>query len=456
MGVLARLTKLFRNKVPDYNQIVRRDFQIATRNPWFREKLKEVSIQQDEEGSYYTGMLNIVADHTIGPYPSILGDHPSNQVCDELEDRWSGWCENNQIGTALRQIRRGAARTGLGIGIPYTKRDSLDKVSLAVKTICSTELMNPSGASFKDRIYEGIEYDENWDIKRLYFKDGSSYAAKDILIWYKQNAEGLFYHVPECAPALCLFPSIKRFMDAIVKGTEFKASIPMAIELDPLIYKPEDASNIPTGAFKYEPNMVPTLPPGTKLAGINVSGSATEDTAFIKLVVGAGARCFTMPVNLALGNSSDSNMASSQVDYLPWEVKITIDRTDFNPLVRKLLQRWLDMAQLVEGYLSPATKSQLDTFKYSINYPNVFRHPDPLKNANAKLVDMVSGNSTLYRINTNNGMNPRREREREAKLLGITVEELNQHYLAGRTNLTLQILKGDTNEPQTAEEQQAE
>lgn len=432
-----------------YDQVPPRDYGFATNIPWFREKLVDVSIQQDNEGSYYHGMLNILADHTVGTYPGILGSHTSNAVNDAVEDSWSAWCENNSIGTAIRQIRRGAARTGLGIGIPYNKLTGLDRVRLGIKTICSTELRTPLHASVDDRVYNGIKYDKNWEIEGIYLEDETYYKAKDILLWYKQNTEGGFPNVPECGPALCLFPSIKRFLDATMRGKEFKASIPMAVTLDPMIYKPEDASALPKGAFKYEPGMVPTLPPGTKLEGINTSGSSMEDSSYIEMVIGASARCISMPLNLAMGSSRNSNMSSSQVDFIPWENKINIDRNDMAPVVRKIFRMWANMAVLLEDYLPQMVRSQMQNFPFSITYGNLFRHPDPVKNANAKLIDMVSGNSTLYRICTQQGLNPRREQEREARLLHITPQELSQIYLAGRTNLSNQIL----NPPEETEDE---
>ena len=132
----------------DWRNIPRRDYKIAIGNPLFRKKIREVSAQEDEENSYYTGILNTIAEHCVGSVPLILGNHPIAEVNDVIEDKWMDWASNNSIGTAIRQIRRGAARTGLGIGIPYKLVDPTDPIGFGIKTISSLRLTNP--LAFRD------------------------------------------------------------------------------------------------------------------------------------------------------------------------------------------------------------------------------------------------------------------------------------------------------------------
>lgn len=436
-----------RNEKTPYDQVPDRDYIKAVRNPYFRQKLIECSIYEDEENSYYTGILNTIAEHTCGSTPLILGNHPDKEVNDAIEDKWLEWCINNQIGMAIRQIRRSAARTGIGIGIPYKKNDGLDPVTLGIKTICATDLKQPRGATTQDRILEGVEYDENWDIKKIYVANGNdepvSYDAKDIIIWFKQVREGFNVWAPECGPAFTIFPSVRRFMKAIVRGEEFKAAIPMALTLDPNVYKPEASLGTPKGTFEYEPGMVPTLPPGVSLEGIQVGQHGAERIQFIELVITAAARCVQMPKNIALGDSSGHNMATAAIDILPWKNRTHIDRRDFEPVTRKIFKWWMSQAVLTESYFKPNVRSRVNNFTYSLNYDMIFNHPDPKKNADSRAVDLISGSSTLTRIYTDQGQNARRELERDAKLLGITVIELYKLILASRNTAALQVIGVD-------------
>ncbi len=412
-----------------------RDYRKAINNPYFRKKIKEVSVLEDEENSYYCGILNTIAEHCCGSVPMILGNHPIATVNDVIEDKWMDWAIMNEIGVAIRQIRRGAARTGLGIGIPYKKAN--DPIGFGIKTVSSLRLANPRGIKPANRIYDGIEYDENWDPIKIYIQedgpDPTEYDTKDILMWFKRTTEDMITGLPECGPAFCLFPSIKRFIDAIIKGEEFKACIPLAIKLDPNVYTPEDASQVPTGSYKYEPGQVPTLPPGTTLEGINVSSQSDDRTKYVHLIVAAAARCVQMPKNIALGDSSNSNMATAAIDIQPWINRVNIDRTDFQPVIRKVFKMWYDRAILIKDYL-PITGR--NGFTYDINYDSTFEHPDPGKRANARAVDLASGSTTLHQVYTEQGLNPRRQLDREARTLGITREYLNELIIASRTKAT--------------------
>lgn len=445
-------TLVVKNESPaeDWRTIPRKEYKLATTHPLFRRKIREVSCEEDEENSFYTGILNTIADHCVGSVPLILGNHPVAEANDVVEDRWLEWATNNSIGSAIRQIRRGAARTGLGIGIPYSVDPTPENpVGFKIRTVSSLRLTNPLGTRIEDRIFDGIQYDKNWDIQKIFLKDARSiepveYDIKDILLWFKSTSEDMQIGLPECGPAFCLFPSVRRIMKAIVRGEEFKSCIPMAITLDKDMYRVEDTLDVPTDKFEYEPGFVPTLPPGTELTGLNVSSQAQDRTTFIHLVIAAAARCVSMPRNLALGDSSNSNMATAAIDIQPWIGRVKIDRNDFEPVIRKVFRMWYDRAVLVSRYLPIQARND---FTYDINYDATFEHPDPSKRANARNVDLASGSTTLYKVYTDQGLNPRRQLDREARTLGISRQELNELIMAKRGGIP-SIVEGNVDDNQ--------
>jgi hypothetical protein len=266
----------------------------------------------------------------------------------------------------------------------------------------------------------------------------------ECIIWHKHIEEGQYLPVPECSPGLCILPSVKRVMDAVIRGKEFRSSMPMAMELDPSIWKPQSGAKQPEGKWKYEPGMVPTLPVGTKLSGVPLGSTTDEDGGFIEMMAGASARCLNMPVNLVIGNSSKFNMASSQVDGQPWKTKVSIDRDDFATVPYQIKQMWMNAGRDRAGYFLPATNTMIDKNKMTNTwmYSDVFSHPDPQKNANARAVDLASGCKTLLQIISEQNVNPRRVLAREAAFLGITVQELCHSYLVKRSGDILQVIKG--------------
>lgn len=448
------LTKLFKNSddIDRYDEIPNRDFRIASKNPLFREYLIEESIEEDDRNSYYTCLLDIVSDSCVGTFPQVLGEFDDNDVNDSIEDRWLQWCIMHQIGAALRECRRDACKTGLGIIIPYKKEDGYEH-KLAFRNVCKTQLRSPLEAINNDNIVNGIEYDDNGDIVRIFVDEDTGNeptpynVPSEALVWKRPQSKLI---LPECGPAFCLFPSVRRVMKAIVRGEELNQSIPMAVRLDPQVYKPDDATEPPTGIFEYEPGMVPTLPPGTELQGLNIKPQGEERVKFIELVISAASRCKGIPKNIILGDSSGHNMATAQVDIEPWKNKVNIDRTDFETIVRQVFNLWFQGARLIDGYLHPKARNEelQSKFTYALNYINLFSHPDPNKKAMARLTDLISGSTTLYKIWTEEGKNPRRELEKDARLMGIESEQHYQGILAGRTKEYLQILgiiDGSTN-----------
>ncbi len=432
-------------------------YTIAMGNPYFRRTIIECSVQEDEENSYYTGILNTLTEHCCGSVPLIIGNTAINGINDAYEDRWLTWALNNGIGSVIRRVRRAAARTGLGIAIPYINKGSPDPVQLSFKVISLLDLKNPTDMGLEDRIYDGIQYDENWNIEKIFVNNGDvdpiPYDISDVIIWHKESKEGLTVIAPECGPAFTLYPSVRRYMDSIIKSEEFRSSMPMALELDPTVYGRDTADSVPTGSYKYEPGIVPTLPPGVKMVGVPISISGQERIDFIELIIGASARCIQMPKNLALGDSSSHNMASSQFDMQPWINKINIDRNDFEPVTRKIFRMWQKRALLTYDrdmpYLPQMANNMGTAFSFSLNYDSLFQHTDPSKNANARAIDLISGSTTLTREFKKLGLNARRELEREAQLYGITREELMKIILTARNRdvvSVLQITQDNSNE----------
>lgn len=436
------------NEVPD-----RAIYNTYIRNPWSQKVLINTSIQQDLEGSHYHGMLNTLSNDSVGPCPLIIGQTSEPIVDQNLEDRWLAFCEFNEIGSSMRLLRRAACKTGIGIGIPYIRTKG-DDVKLGIRVISRTRLVSPIDSDPEDRIFDGIEYNQNWEPIKIYLDTEESYNVSDILLWWKRKDEDLFCGSPECGPALCILPSVKRYLDAWIRSAEFRASMPLSVRLDPLVWGKEAAvnTNMPRGKFEYEPGIVPTLPPGTSLEGIPTTNS-TDDIRALGAMVGAAARCINMPLNLATGNSSDHNMASSQVDFGPWKNAITIDRQDFATVNHQLIKMWMDYGVAVsestnKNYFSIPTRKYIEEggAKYTLASSSVFNHPDPLKISNSILTDLISGKTTLAREYAAEGRNVRREIQREADWMEIKYEELIMILLANRTPSALAVLQPETQE----------
>lgn len=425
-----------------YNEVPSGRLSHATRYFDFRRKLLECSMDEDELNPFYGNILDAVSKDNLGPFPLVIMNSDVEELNYKVEDQWVRWGCINNVGTVLRKLRRDAAKTGIGIAMRYYNKDLEHPV--CYKNICITQCCTPRDAPPDARIFDGIEYDENWDPVAIHVARGletDRYSVNEdgVLIWWlKQDIKSLQL-IPECSAAFLMYPSVRRYFDAVLRGEEFSASIPMSIEVDAKVYKP-DAEAIPSGQFKYEPGMVPTLPPGTKLTGVSGAVGAKERTQMLRLMVAAASRVKNYPVNLAMGDSSNSNMATAQIDIQPWKKTIEIERFDFEPILHQVFKEWVAHGVTLPNYLPTTSSSSITRNGISFYYRVLFEHPDPFKNASARATDLLSGAKTLHMVYSEQSLNPRREFDREAKLLNLTREELTKYYLASRSPQILELM----------------
>ena len=391
-----------------------------------------------------------MSNHCVGTIPLPVALSPSNELNDAIEDRWYEWGQHNGVGAALREARRRAAQSGVVALIPYKSNSDYD-LKLAYRVIGAEQLKSPR--SVKDplndpftnkhtgQVVDGVEFWPNGEVRRVWvqeeFKlDPTPYNVSDgVIVWYKQTRP--FPMWPEMNPAFSIIPSMNRFLQNITREAEFKSAMPLAVELDPLYYKPTSATP-PKGAFQYVPGMIPTLPPGSKLVGVAMQSMAEDRARLSDKFCAVAARCIDMPKNLALSDSSDSNMATAHIDLQPWKYVVDIDRFDFEVVTRKVYRQWYGMASMTT--LLPAVSFESTPPPTLFNYTVLFNHPDPQKCATARATDLISGASTLSIQYAEQSRNARREIEKEARLYGVPVEKYLEVLLASRSKQALEVL----------------
>lgn len=428
-----------------------------------REDMGAFSKNEYEQNPYYASVINKQADQTIGPCPTIIasGDNPDDN--DMMEDGHKEWTELNSIGKSLREFRKQAGLTGLALAL-RTKLVTDHPVKVGYKVYGRDALQTPWDADPESRIIDGIEYDENWVPIKFYFRNDASgteptpYDASEVIYWTRGYEGGRIHPVPECVSGFTVYPFIRRYLQASIEGAEFRSSFPMALELDKDVYGRNNNEGMyltKLEKFAYQPRTVPTLPVGTTLKGLPAGATADQIDKIIRTMASACALAIDMPANLALGDSHNSNMSSAQIDVQPWKNRVNIDRIDLIPVLRTMFKDWYKRARLIRGLTPESARYQYtDMYPHMYVYDPLFQHPDPLKNANARAVDLISGVSTLNRIYSELGLNPRREINGDAKLLGRTYQEMCDLYLAARSKQSLAIIEDELDDAQTSNSEQ--
>jgi hypothetical protein len=470
MKILNALSSLIWGRKYSYDTLPPEKVRAAaTQLPFIRTAMIQFSKDEFDRNPYYASVINNLASHTIGPCPSIIGVSDNTNYNDMVEDGHLEWMRDNSIGHVFREIRKQAGLTGIGFAIPFKKTNTINPIQLGYKVYGADQLKTPYDAQPSDRIFSGIEYDKYWEPYKFHVLDQDytllnykyapnqtkEYTVDELLYWSKGYENGLLIPLPECLAAFQIYPFVRRFLQAAIEGEEFRASYPIALEVDATVYSPRNKQDPPRGEFEYEPRTIKTLPPGVKLAGLPQGMSSSEQTKLVRLFAATCALTVNMPANIALGDSSDSNMASAQVDVQPWANKIAIDRFDMEPMFRKAFKEWYSLATLKEGVFkqrSTLSRSYPGMFPHIYVYPDIHSHPDPMKRASARAMDLASGSTTLNRIYSQLGTNARRELVREAELLGITLEEYQKIIISSRSQRSIEVVMDQTKETANASE----
>lgn len=406
------------------------------KTPIFRGTLINCSLIEDEENPYYSGVLNTLSEHCCGSIPIPVALVDEDQLCDAIEDRFIQWGVENKIGAAIREMRRVAARSGIAVAIPIRIETEHD-IKLSFQIVGAEYLKSPSLKSGVSDVVDGVEFYANGQVKAVYIQEEGKHEPtkyynlpsnkRNKCIVFTRKRVHQFW--PECAPAFQMYPSIRRFIANVLKTAENQTSIPMALEFDPVHYPVNVEYS--KDKFEYEPGFIPNIPPGAKLVGLDFGKVSDDRSKFVDLMVGSASRCIQMPTILALGDSSDSNMATAHIDLQPWSYAVKIDRFDFEQPIRYFFWMWYDLARLMPGYL-PSSARQYKRPPITFHYNVLFEHPDPGKRANARATDLESGAATLTRIYNEQGLVARREIQKDCKLFKITPQEYFKLLLQAR------------------------
>lgn len=428
-------------------------------NELVKHNLIACSIEEDENNTYYSGLLNTLSQHCVGtiPLPSVQLDEKYIKLCDQIEDKWYEWSVWNGIGASIREFRRKCAQVGMAALIPV-KTDSDYDLKLGFQVVGAEYFESPMEHFDDPYVVDGVHYHPSGTVRGVWIKedldsDPRYYScSKDgVIVWARNR---LYQRWPECAPAFTVYPSIRRYLENIMRGEEFKTAIPMAVEMDPNVFKPQTISEVKQTKFKYEPGMIPTLPVGCKLVGLNIGAMSADREKFIELLAATAARCVDMPKVLALADSSDSNMATAHIDLQPWKYAVEIDRYDFERVNQRVFQHWFTAAKT--GGLLRNQATQFSRLPVLFQYTVLFEHPDPNKRAAARALDLASGAATLTEVYADRGKNARRQILKDCKLMGISPEQFWKYTLQKRYDLVQNASKQNSSQDQSKDSKQGE
>lgn len=421
----------------------------AANAPGIRQTLRSRSRHEVANGGYAKRMVRAKANDLIGTGPHLQMLTEDETRNGELEAEWTLWMRKTKFARALRTIAKAKLQDGEALAIKVTKPNLPTPAKVALRVLeCDRLTTLDLWGSEPNRI-DGLDIDEYGDPIRYYILDqhpgGTSFYSPvarqfpaDVVIhWFEEDRPEQHRGIPELTPSLQTFAKHRRFQQATIDSAETAARLAAVIQTE---NPPSDDAASPEALDLLElpDNAAMVLPEGYKIGQVKAEHPGTVYSEFIDATIGEEAAPILMPRSIASGDSSKFNYASGRLDHQTYDFGNEIERDDCEiVVVEPVFEDWLKETLAVKYGIPPSQINMAD-------WPHEWRwdsrgHVDPAKEAAAEQIRLSCGATTLDRVYGKGGLDARKELQRQAELLGISLEKLQALIIAklyGNGNLT--------------------
>lgn len=401
----------------------------AANSPSVRQTLRSRSRYEVANNSYLGGIVKTLANDTIGTGPRLqMTGENQDEMNRAVEQRFADWC--NQVGLAekLRTMRMSRCQDGEAFAL-FITNEKLPGVKLDLRLVEADQVATPAMANTLnlDREVDGIKFDEygnpvSYSILRGHPGEGGlsieadEVDAANVIHWYRPDRPGQARAIPETAPALPLTALMRDFSLATLDAAKTAAAI-TAIIKTAATANAEESVTTPFVEVDIPRNTMLTLPDGASMEQFKSEHPTSTYAEYHDKNLNEIARCFSMPFNVAAGNSSGYNYASGRLDHQTYFKMIHVDRSQCERVViDRIFSRWLDEALLIENYLPNLGQFDASHQWFWDGHP----HVDPQKEATAQATRLDSFMTTYADEYAKDGKDwevQLRQRAREEKLI---------------------------------------
>lgn len=416
----------------------------SANNPAVRQTLRDRARYEMGNNTYCKGIIQTVANNTIGKGPRLRIRTGDKAVDKKLKKYFAKWAKQVDLAAKLRTMVKGRVCDGESFATITTNMALRSPVKLDFKPfepeICTNQW---NINSFKEAAkIDGIDFDE-FDNPEFYwllpYHPGDTHfsgkennpvktAAANVIHLFKAERAQQKRGVPEITPALPLFAQLRRYTLAVISAAEIAAIISVYLETTGQM-APAESGSPAFSTFDLERNAGMVMPEGWKANQFHPEQPTTTYAEFKHEILNEIARCLDMPFNIAACNSSGYNYSSGKLDHKTYGVSNEIDRSDVETIVLdRLLYEWIREAALIPGLIPEDLRSHIDEWEHEWYWDEV-PSADPLKDANARDVSLRNGSELLGEAWEAKGYDFEEKIEEEAERWGIDVDDLKQFIL---------------------------
>lgn len=374
-----------------------------------RYRLMHRSRYEAGSNGYYAGILTKHVNMLIGVGPTLrmLTDNP--QFNRTVEREWYYWCLATQFSRKLWCMAHAKTMDGETFGLMVTNPTARHAVQLDVLLIEPEQVQTPYLPTMQVGYIDGIKFDEfgnpEWyDV--LPQHPGSLFSfsnqkptqvpAGQMLHWFKMRRPGQHRGIPDCTPTLNLGAAGRRLREAVLAAHETAAEPSLVLETQ---YTPDELDNVtPLTTIDFQKRMIMALPNNMRANQIKAEHPNAQYREHIESIVAEQASPLTMPLNAALGDSSNYSFASGKLDNILYYAGADVERKDINELILdKLFAEWYR-----EFVIASDARRGEGVTDHQWDWP---AHPviDEVAHATANQKNLSTGQTTLSRVYTDDG-----------------------------------------------------
>ncbi len=394
-----------------------------------RRTLRNRSRYEISNNSYAKGVVEMLANDTIGTGARLQVLTDDEDFNEELEESFSEWSDIVKLTGKLRLMRIARCQDGETFGILTNNPKSEHSVQLDLQVIEADRVTGESGD-----IHDGIRYDEWGNPVKYrvlkYHPGGTEFAveeeamevdAENMLHLFRPDRPEQHRGIPELSAALPLFAQLRRYNLSVLSAAEAAADFSAILYTDT---PPDGQTQIvePMDSVPLERNMMLTVPAGWKMEQLEAKHPTSGHSEFVKIILSEIARCTVSTYGAVSGDYSGHNYASGRLDNQLYHKSIVVDRRTWETeVLDRIFRKWYREYTLLHPGMP--WKPPRHTWFW-----DGFMHVDPTKEAAAQRMRLNNHTTTLAAECARDGqdyMSVLRQRAKELRLmkeLGLSSE----------------------------------
>ena len=406
--------------------------------PEIRRILRQRSRYEIANNSYAKGLVQMLANDTIGTGPRIQLLTEDEAYNEEIEAEFMQWSEAVKLPQKLRMMRIARCQDGESFGVLATNPKVRHCVKMDLILVEADRVSGELRLVEDDNSVDGITYDQ-WgnpvnyrvlkyhpgDLRFTTAEEALYIPAEYMLHIFRPDRPELHRGIPELSAALPLFAQLRRYNLAVLSAAEAAADFAAILYTD----APPDgeAANVPPmDALELERNMMLTVPAGWKMAQLDAKQPTANHGEFVKIILSEIARCAVSTYGSVSGDFSGHNYASGRLDNQLYHKNILVDRSFWEAeVLNHIFYMWYREYSLLRRNFR-----ELQTPRHAWFWDG-FVHVDPTKEATAQEIRLANSTTTLAAECARDGrdyMTVLRQRAKEIKLmkeLGIPINSVS-------------------------------